>query len=560
MKNGDKKRFNLQNKMLLSAIGLGVALTIVISIVSYFSTETALIDKYAERIQMITKTCADSVTSEDINAINSRNGNESEEYKKIYDLFSKLGKDNDLVYLYIHIPQKESSTVLLDIDTSETAYKYKDEFSYRDVSVKVDSDLNPVKDSNGNLVVDEEAYKNYTDIYNNFVANRSFSEPVITDNEFGYMYGSSAPILDDNGKAVAMVNTSISMQSIRDFLRSFLIKIILLSSVVILALLILFIIIVRKNIVLPIINLKNKTSGIVTSDKKTVQFKDQIIDKTSNDEIGDLTDSFNYMLEELDEYIDNLKNVTAEKERIGAELNVATKIQSSMLPCIFPPYPDRKEFDIFASMFPAKEVGGDFYDFFLIDDNHLCTVMADVSGKGVPAALFMVIAKTLIKNSAQSGLTPSEVFELVNNQLCENNEAGMFVTAFMAVLELSTKKLTYVNAGHNLPLLMRAGKSYEWLDAKPGFVLAGMEEMVYTEREISLEKGDMFFMYTDGVTEAVNRQYELFSDPRLKDTLNKYKDCNHHDLLINIKKEIDVFANGADQADDITMLALKIKD
>jgi sigma-B regulation protein RsbU (phosphoserine phosphatase) len=277
----------------------------------------------------------------------------------------------------------------------------------------------------------------------------------------------------------------------------------------------------------------------------------------TEDEIGDLAAAFNDMSSSLQTYIANLTAITAEKERIGAELNVATKIQASMLPCIFPAFPGRPEFDIYASMLPAKEVGGDFYDFFLVDNDKLAVCMADVSGKGVPAALFMVIAKTLIKNNAQYGNSPKEVFETVNNMLCENNEAGMFVTAFMGFLEISTGKFTYVNAGHNPPLIKRSGGDFEWLPTKPYFVLAGMEGMTYKQEEITLYPGDTLFMYTDGVTEAVNRSEELFSDPRLLEVANAHKSDTLRDFLVNIKAEIDIFADGAVQADDITMLGLK---
>jgi sigma-B regulation protein RsbU (phosphoserine phosphatase) len=229
-----------------------------------------------------------------------------------------------------------------------------------------------------------------------------------------------------------------------------------------------------------------------------------------------------------------------------------------MLPCIFPPFPDRAEFDIYASMLPAKEVGGDFYDFFLIDENKLAVVMADVSGKGIPAALFMVIAKTLIKNNAQSGMSPKEVFETVNEMLCENNEAGMFVTAFMGYVDLKNGQLTFVNAGHNYPLVKKADGAYEFLKTKPSLILAGMEGTVYNEYEITLAPSDVLYLYTDGVTEAVNTNMELFSDPRLLSVLNQYIDCPVRDLLTSVKQAIDIFVGDMEQADDITMLALKM--
>jgi sigma-B regulation protein RsbU (phosphoserine phosphatase) len=278
----------------------------------------------------------------------------------------------------------------------------------------------------------------------------------------------------------------------------------------------------------------------------------------TGDEIEELSLSFQSMTVALKEYIENLANVTAEKERIGAELDVAKQIQASMLPCIFPAFPDREEFDIYASMLPAKEVGGDFYDFFLIDRNTLAVVMADVSGKGVPAALFMVIAKTLIKNNAQYGKSPKEVFETVNNLLCENNEADMFVTTFMGYLDIPTGRFTYVNAGHNFPLIKPAGEDFVWLKEKPGFVLAGMEDMFYKQHEIMLKPGDELFLYTDGITEAVNNDNDLFSDEKLLETANNYRDLPLKEFTVSIKREIDKFAGGAEQADDITMLALRV--
>ena len=241
-----------------------------------------------------------------------------------------------------------------------------------------------------------------------------------------------------------------------------------------------------------------------------------------------------------------------------AELNVARNIQRDMLPCIFPAFPERDEFDVYASMEPAKEVGGDFYDFFLVDDRHLAIVISDVSGKGVPAALFMVITKTLIKNQTQPGIPLGEVFTRVNDQLCENNGEGMFVTSFMAVLDLDTKLLTFVNAGHNPPLLRRSGEGFQFLRTKPGFVLAGLEGMAYREDSIQLSKGDRLFLYTDGVTEAINASTELYGDDRLIQALNQASNLPLDQLLSGVKASMDAFTAGAEQFDDITMLALDV--
>ncbi len=301
--------------------------------------------------------------------------------------------------------------------------------------------------------------------------------------------------------------------------------------------------------------LRKLTSGVARLGNGNLE---QQIDIDTKDEIGTLAAAFNKMTVDLKASIEESSRERAEKERIGAELDVATKIQAGMLPCIFPAFPHRHEFDLYATMLPAKEVGGDFYDFFLIDENTLAIVIADVSGKGVPAALFMVITKTLIKNNSQSGKSPKEVFETVNNILCENNEAGMFVTAFLGYLHIPSGRFTFVNAGHNPPLL-RSNGYFNWLKAKHGFVLAGMEDVLYTQDEILLQQGDELFLYTDGVTEAVNDRNELFGDMPLLEAVNNFGDLSLKELTLSIKQEIDQFADGAEQADDITILVLRYK-
>ena len=275
-----------------------------------------------------------------------------------------------------------------------------------------------------------------------------------------------------------------------------------------------------------------------------------------DDEIGELANAFNNMSASLQEYIKNLSSVMAEKERIGAELNVATQIQADMLPSIFPAFPEREEFDIYATMQPAKEVGGDFYDFFLVDEDHLAVVIADVSGKGVPAALFMVIAKTLLKNRAQMGDSPAKVLEVVNNQLCENNKAEMFVTVWFGVMQISTGKIVAANAGHEKPIIRKADGEFEIFKDKHGFVMGGMEGMKYKEYELEIEKGGCLFVYTDGVPEATSSNSELFGMERLVQVLNEEKDAPLPDILKSVKGSIDKFVKDAPQFDDITMLAL----
>lgn len=249
-----------------------------------------------------------------------------------------------------------------------------------------------------------------------------------------------------------------------------------------------------------------------------------------------------------------------ERQRIETELDVANRIQSDMLPCIFPAFPERQEFDIYASMAPAREVGGDFYDFFMVDERHLAIVIADVSGKGVPAALFMVIGKTLIKDRTRPGASLEEVFSQVNDLLCDSNQEGMFITAFEGVLDLVSGEFCFVNAGHEIPFIAKAGEPFEAYKVKPGFVLAGMENMKYQCGSIQLTPGDKIFQYTDGVTEATNAEEELYGMERLGNVLKKNTEKGPEELLSAVREDIDAFVGSAPQFDDITMLCVEYRE
>ena len=290
-------------------------------------------------------------------------------------------------------------------------------------------------------------------------------------------------------------------------------------------------------------------------------FKDPEI--RTGDELESLSGALSAMSRDMKRFMKNLLKVTAEKERIGAELNVATKIQADMLPRIFPAFPEREEFDLYATMTPAKEVGGDFYDFFMIDDDHLAIVMADVSGKGVPAALFMVIAKTLLKNRAQqtegTDIHPGQILADVNNQLCENNDEDLFVTVWLGVLTISTGHLISASAGHEYPAFYRAGEKFELQKERHGPPLATLAGLRYRENETDLSHGDALFIYTDGVTEATSAQEELFGEERMIDALNVHAESAPETIIGDVRKNIDAFVKEAPQFDDITMLCLRYR-
>ena len=283
------------------------------------------------------------------------------------------------------------------------------------------------------------------------------------------------------------------------------------------------------------------------------------VDVKTGDELEQLGESFNMMTAQLRQHIDDIARATAERQRIDTELDVAMQIQMSMLPRNFPPFRSRKnEFDLYAQVEPAREVGGDFYDFFFIDDDRFAVVIADVSGKGVPAAIFMAITKTIIKNRLQGGEDPELAMELINHRLCENNIMNMFVSAWICVLEISSGRVVYINAGHNPPLIKQGAHGYDFLVSPPDLVLAGMDDTRYHSRRMRLNPGDTLFLYTDGVVEAMNPDGALYTKDRLRDYLDRNAELPLHELLPGLRADIAGFEGGAEQSDDISMLALRI--
>jgi sigma-B regulation protein RsbU (phosphoserine phosphatase) len=276
-----------------------------------------------------------------------------------------------------------------------------------------------------------------------------------------------------------------------------------------------------------------------------------------NDEVGDLAESFRYMKTSLKEFIHDLTATTAAKERIESELRIARDIQMGILPKLFPAFPDRREFEVFASIEPAKEVGGDLYDFFFVDETHFCFLVGDVSGKGVPAAFFMAVTKTLLKVVAERGLDPGDILTRVNADLSSENESCMFVTLFLAIIDIETGETRYANAGHNPPVFLPCGGRPEWIPPFGEPVAGVMEGMRYSTKTMTLKPGDLLFIYTDGVTEAMDPDGGLFGDERLMAQLTAEREPFAPKLVKDMGEAIRVFARGADQSDDITMLAMQ---
>lgn len=536
-------KLSLKTKAVVGIICMSIIISATATVLSYRTYANTMDEHYEKMAIDLAETAVSMLDSSKIQRY-AETLEKDADYEEQKNILSQLIEANDAAqYLYILVPENGPN-------------------------VKIGDPIYDIMDTDPEVAFAtiEPAYIE-VDVGENLV--------YISETDYGWLCSALVWMYNDQGEGYAMMNVDISMNDVMadrmDFLRVVLFAILLamVAACVILVLL------VNRFVVNPINQVaraalqyvsdrrtsegRSASTGvrrIATGEKGEEKSAISQLNIHTGDEIQALSEAIKTMEVEINEYIQDLTTVTAEKERIGAELNVATQIQADMLPRIFPAFPEREEFDVYATMNPAKEVGGDFYDFFLVDDDHLAVVIADVSGKGVPAALFMVIAKTLIKNHTQNQEEPGAVFTQTNEQLCEGNDAGLFVTAWMGVLEISTGKFVYVNAGHNPPLLKRAGGQFEWLKSRPGFVLAGMEGVRYRENTLQLEPGDRLYLYTDGVTEATNSHEELFGDERLQNALNEYMDLPVEQFLPKIKECIDAFVGDADQFDDITMLAL----
>ncbi len=520
------KRFiPLRNKIALAVIIVCALLAAVTILLSYQLYSSTMVKHYKTTAVNIARTAASQM---DPVAIQRYLETEQvdEQYDALLDVLYEIKESNDCHYLYVQQLHGDSVTYVLDADTGPNACPLG-------LTIEVEEQI----------VIDA-------------VAEGRVPDPFIYNGEFGWLCTGLAPILDENGNIIAVAGADISMNEVMtdraNYLQRVLAAVIMVAAACVLTLIVLF----ETFVVRPIKRMASATRNFVT-EKEAGQSSISELSVHTRDELETLCTSVQTMESQINEYIEHLTTVTMEKERIGAELNVAANIQSSMLPCIFPAFPEHDEFDIFATMRPAKEVGGDFYDFFFVDDDHLAIVIADVSGKGVPAALIMVIAKELIKSQMQAGSSPSEAFVKVNQQLCENNKAGMFVTAWAALIELSTGRVQYANAGHNPPVCIHADGTASYLTGRSGFVLAGRRKMRYLPLEMTLESGDALYLYTDGVTEATDMRQQLFGEDRLLATLTEQAKSTPMCILNGVHAAVDAFVGEAPQFDDITMLAIR---
>ena len=522
-KNPRPIRFGISTKMLLSVVVLIVLVCGVSTFSGYYHYSETIRKLYNDNGYVIGNIILDNIDCD-----------------KVANYARTWTKDGDYGWIWNYLKNVETA--------SQAAYIYI-------VTVYEDQTVRYVFDSSGLELGDTDPVSSHFDeVWAAYTEGKKPESYIVRHSpKYGFLTSSILPVRDSGGDIVALLFVDVWMKDIMTTLYGYILRMVLISLAALAIFGVAHMFLMRRNFIDPLMQIRGNVTEFAQNDTVTTT---PLEDIRTKDEIQDLAESISLMESDIVKYIGSIRTITAEKERIGAELNIAAQIQANMLPRIFPPFPERSDFDIYAIMDPAKEVGGDFYDFFLIDEDHLCLVMADVSGKGVPAALFMVITKTLIKNRALQGESPSQILYSVNNQLCDGNEAEMFVTVWLAIIELSTGRGVAANAGHEHPAICRSGSRYELVVYRHSPAVAAMEDLRFRQHEFQLNPGDRLFVYTDGVPEATNANDELFGTGRMLDALNRDLTIGPEALLSSVHREMDVFVGDAPQFDDITMLVL----
>ena len=526
-------------ELIIGTVFFGALMCLVNSLTGYREFKQELENMYGDITIQLAKTGASYIHVDSI-PYWLKHGPD-EEWEETNQKLDVLTNTSDLAYIYVSVisPDYKNRTYVFDTVNQLSLAAGSTVIPFGKVSSLENKDEEYIN----NLKIVIEEGKNYT----------SF-----TYKDEGGHVTTAIPLFGTDGKVTAIMSIVKPMNEVKDHKRNFLRSIIISATILTLLFIALYAFLLYMGIIRPILFVTYETSHLAEHHGELTGLLKKI--RHSN-EIGKLAKSVEKMSHDMNQYIEDLTHATAEKERLGAELNVAKQIQSDMLPKVFPPYKNHPEIELYASMTPAKEVGGDFYDFYMLDDDHFAMVVGDVSGKGVPAALFMVITKTLLKDTAEHEHNPAKVFEHVNKILCEGNDSGLFVTCWMGIITLSTGELNFANAGHNAPVI-KANGEIKYLSTKPNLMLAAMDGIPYTNNTIKMSPGDRLFIYTDGITEATNDYDELYGEDRLLNVIKSVQDAGKtpRDILDIVRNDLNDFVLEAPQFDDITMLAMVYKD
>ena len=538
-RNSRPPMFSIIFKSIAGIVILLILFSVIVSVMGFNSFTEALLEQYYEGAVRTAETAAMEL---DVSRMEeyAQSGGTTEAYQEAWERMSRLCNSSGSTFIYVIRPDLTDYghiTFLFSTISDTSRYSLYD-FGF----------------------VRETTNEEYKEKYRRLYEGESEQELVIRDK--GYIetdphITAMVPLKDDQGKTTAILCVQRQMDKLVNVRNTYIGKVFVIMAGLMVLVIIGQFIYLHRVLLRPVKTITAEASRFAEENKAANQKLSETV--KNHDEIGLLALSIDRMEERIMQYVSDLTKVTAEKERIHTELSLANRIQANMLPNIYPAFPDRSEFDIFASMDPAKEVGGDFYDFFLVDDDHLCIIMADVSGKGVPAALFMMASKIILANNAMSGKSPAKILTDTNAAICANNREEMFVTVWLGILEISTGRLTAANAGHEHPVLMRPNGRFELYKDRGGMVIGGINGLQYREYEIQLQPGAKLFLYTDGVPEATGMDKTKFGLDRMLSALNENPPAEPAEIVKAVRTSVDSFVQEAEQFDDLTMLCLVYK-
>lgn len=533
---GIRKRISLNKKFVFASLILAIILTSIITITSFLVYKDMMVKDCEDSIKSYINVAKTIILSDDVNNfLSGENVGESMKYyKKIKNQFVTLQSESEVDFIDVIIPDEDGYTVVVQ-GTSETDEKNVELGEYKSY--------------------DDSSVSEY---YMKLMESPGKYDTQLTNGAWGYSVRGSYTIPDSNGKASAVITAYISINDLMSSLNRYIIFVIIMVASIFVAFIFVYLIVLRKQIISPLQLLINSAQKFVSTgyseDEKLLVTN---IDIHTGDEIQDLAEAFNKMTEDIVQYMNELTKATADRQKLDTELHIASLIQESMLPTNGSINNLGGKFDVHAFMRAAKDVGGDFYDFFLIDKEHLCFVIGDVSDKGVPAALFMAMVKATIKDLAIQNFSVEEILNQGNRIICKNNKQNMFVTLYIGILDLKTGNVDFCNAGHSDAILWKKDGTTHRIDSKRCFVLGGIDDYKYKPNSVTIEKGDIIYLYTDGVSEAINPGKEMYTEERIQKFIKSQDERDMKKVCEGIVCDVDKFAETEPQFDDMTMLMVK---
>ena len=539
MKPINKFRSSFAVNITVSMVILLLVFGLIVSVIGYISFTQSFKSEYADTTYHRADTSTTLVNGDEIDSY-LQNGGDSESYRQTERYLDSYCQKMDVTLIYV-----------IKVDSSDYG-SFTSVFN----AVREGSDYTPWEIGHQQDTTNEEYANTYRDLYEGKI-------------DYGTVYRTSdlrgklphittlVPVKNSAGEVVSILCVQRPMEALTNGRRPYLVTIAFSTIILMLLAAIVSSVYIRRHFADPMRRINDEAQRFAS---EHVQGEKLGRDISRIDDISTLAASIDVMEEDMLNYISDLTSVTAEKERIGTELMLASSIQSGSIPHTFPAFPERDDFDIYATMQPAKAVGGDLYDFFLVDDDHLAISIGDVAGKGIPAALFMMVTNILINENTKSGISPADILSLINNRICDHNPMEMFVSVWLGVLELSTGKLICANAGHETPAVMRSNSEFKLYKSKHGLVLGAYKGIKYQNIEIQLEPGDKIFLYTDGVPEATDKYGCMFSIENMLESLNMNKNKSPQKIIEGIEKSVADFIGEEPPFDDLTAVCLELKE